>query len=143
MTLNRAAILLISLLIPIYLAVARADAVGGPANLLELRSEAVELLALELRDRLSFRERHRHLLAVHRGELGLRVERLEVRHAARHAEVDDALDLRRVVREVRLVTVAAEQLVGQEPGDCHRADGLAEEAPARRGVGIVRHLSSG
>ena len=40
MTLNRAAILLISLLIPIYLAVARVDAIGGPANLVELRSEA-------------------------------------------------------------------------------------------------------
>ena len=56
---------------------------------------SLQLLALELRDRLALGERLRHRLAVHLGELRLVVERLQVRRAAGHVEVDDALRPRR------------------------------------------------
>ena len=55
-----------------------------------LRPEAVELGALKLGDRLALGERLGHRLAVHLGQLGLVVERLQVRRAAGHVEIDDA-----------------------------------------------------
>src|SRR5207248_1830333 len=61
-----------------------------------LRPEAVELLALQLRDLLALRERLRHRLAVHLRQLRLVVERFQVRRTAGHVELDDALDLLRV-----------------------------------------------
>ena len=67
------------------------------AELLEavLRPEAHQLPALQLRDLLPLRERLRHRLAVHLGQLRLVVERLEVRGPARLIQEDDALGLRR------------------------------------------------
>ena len=61
-----------------------ADLLPGLAELLEavLRPEALQLLALELGDRLALGERLGHRLAVHLGELRLVVERLEVRRPA-------------------------------------------------------------
>ena len=80
----------------------RADLLARLAVLLErvLRGEAGELLPLELRDRHPGGERPRHRLAVHRGELGLVVERLQVRRPAGHVQVDDPLRLRGEVERV-------------------------------------------
>ena len=57
-----------------------------------LRREADQLRALKLRDRHALGERLGHRLALHLGERGLVVERLQVRGAARHVQVDDPLD---------------------------------------------------
>ena len=77
-----------------------ADLLARLAVLLErvLGGEAGELLPLELRDRHPRGERPRHRLAVHRGELRLVIERLQVRRPARHVQVNDPLRLRREVR---------------------------------------------
>ena len=56
--------------------------------------------ALELGDRLALGERLGHRLAVHLRQLRLVVERFEVRRAAGHVEVDDALGLGRDVQRV-------------------------------------------
>ena len=71
--------------------------------LLELREVPLhlQLRALELGDRLALRERLGHRLAVEFVELRLVVERLEVARPAGHVQEDDALRLRRVVREAR------------------------------------------
>ena len=66
----------------------------------ELRREAHQLLALQLRQLLPLRERLRHRLAVHRGQLRLVVERLEVRRPAGLVQEDDALGLRGVMQRV-------------------------------------------
>ena len=64
------------------------------------RAEAGETLPLELGDLLPFRERLRHRRAVHFRQLGLVVERLQVRGPARLVQIDDALGLRRKVERV-------------------------------------------
>ena len=58
-----------------------------------LRSEADQLRALKLGDRHALGERLGHRLPVHPGQCRLVVERLQVRRAAGHVEVDDPLDL--------------------------------------------------
>ena len=83
----------------------------------------LELLPLELGDRLSLGERLRHRLAVHLVERRLVVERLEVRRSARHAEEDHALGARRMVG-----------LVGVE----HRPERGRAEAQAGLGQELVR-----
>ena len=65
-----------------------------------LRAEALQLLALQLGDRLALGERLGHRLAVHLGELRLVVERLQVRRPAGHVQEDDALGLRREVQRI-------------------------------------------
>ena len=57
-------------------------------------AEALQLLALELRDRLALGERLGHRLAVHLGQLRLVVEGLQVRRPAGHGQEDDPLGLR-------------------------------------------------
>ena len=56
----------------------------------KLRREADEFLPLQLRELLPAREALRHGLAMHRRELRLRVEGLELRRPARHREPDHA-----------------------------------------------------
>jgi hypothetical protein len=56
---------------------------------LVLRPEALQLLSLKLRDWLPLGERFGHRLPVHLGQLGLVVERLQVRRPARHRQEDD------------------------------------------------------
>ena len=63
-----------------------------------LRSEAFEHRILKLGDRLPLRKGFGHRLAVHLGELGLVVERLQVRGAAGHRQPDDPLGLRRMMQ---------------------------------------------
>ena len=63
-----------------------ADLLARLAELLErmLRAEAVQLLPLQLGDRLALGERLGHRLAVHLGQLRLVVERFQVRRPAGH-----------------------------------------------------------
>ena len=65
-----------------------------------LGSEADQLLPLELGDRHAAGERLGHRLAVHLGQGRLVVERLQVRRAAGHVQVDDPLDLGGEVQRV-------------------------------------------
>src|SRR5690606_5104419 len=67
---------------------------GAPPSKGMLRTEAMELLSLELRDRLPRRDGCGHVLAVHLRELRLRVEGLEVRRPSRHDEEDHAFRTR-------------------------------------------------
>src|SRR2546422_1553205 len=79
-----------------------ADHLSGLTEALEpvRRAEAGEPLSLELRDLLPSRERLRHRRAVHFRELGLVVERLQVRRPTRLVQIDDTLGLRRKVKRV-------------------------------------------
>src|SRR5262249_22453154 len=65
-----------------------------------LRAEAAQLLALELRDGLAARDRLRHRLAVHRGELRFVVEEREVRRAAGLVEGEQVLGARGAVQRL-------------------------------------------
>src|SRR4051812_47783351 len=65
-----------------------------------LRPEAFQRLTLQLCELLSFCEALRHRLAVHRGELWLRVESFQVGGAARHREVDDPFRLRSKMQRI-------------------------------------------
>ncbi len=73
----------------------RADllATGSAAAKRMLGSETDQLLPLELSDRHALGERLRHRLAVHLGERRLGVERLQMRGAAGHVQIDDAFGL--------------------------------------------------
>jgi len=70
------------------------DMLSGIAAMSELgqRTKASQLLALKLGDRLAFGKRLRHRLAVHLGQLGFKIEALQVRRSARHAKKYDSLD---------------------------------------------------
>ena len=65
-----------------------------------LRSKALQLLALKLRDRLALGKRLGHRLAVHLGQLGLVVERFQVRRPARHRQKNDPLGSRCNVQRI-------------------------------------------
>ena len=73
----------------------RADLLAARAAASErmLGREADELLALELGDGHALGERLGHGLAMHPGQVGLRVQGLQVRRAAGHVEIDDPLGL--------------------------------------------------
>ena len=62
------------------------------------RTEAFELLILELRDGLPFGERLRHRFPVHLRQLGFVIQRFQMRGATCHAEVDNPFCLRRHMR---------------------------------------------
>ena len=107
------------------------------------RPEDLQLLALELGDRLALGERLGHRLAVELGELRLVVERLELRRPARHVQEDDALGSRPEVRGGRRSTEAcwSRGSAGFAAGTCASSseasaiepspiDGAAQEGPA-------------
>ena len=72
-----------------------ADRLPALAEFLEgvLGAEAIELLALQLSDRLSLGIGLGHRLAVHLTELRLVIEGLEMRRSAGHVEMDNPLGL--------------------------------------------------
>ena len=114
------------------LAVLAGTSNSGPRHL--------QLLALQLGDRLALGERLGHRLAVERGELRLVVEGFELRRPARHVEEDDALDPRPEVRAGR--SIAARLAVPRRrpratASRCGRAArrGRSSRARARRGPG--------
>ncbi len=78
---------------------ARADLLATlpEARKRELRRQAGELLPLQLRDRLAIRKGGGHWLSMQVGQLRLVIERLQMRRAAGHVEMDHALYARRVV----------------------------------------------
>src|SRR5262249_55579471 len=63
-----------------------------------LRAEYAQRRILQLSDGLAFGEALRHGLTMQFRQLGLIVEGLQVRRAAGHIELDDALDLGRIVK---------------------------------------------
>ena len=125
-----------------------------------LRSEADQLRPLELGDRHALGERLGHRLAVHLGQRRLVVERLQVRRAAGHVEIDDPLDLGREVQRMdhaapalgmargdagRLRVGPAEQARVEQRGECQRAEPGRRAAQKRAamnasqsGIAIVR-----
>ena len=79
-----------------------ADLLAGFAIGLEavLRAEALQLLALQLRDLLTLREAFGHRLRIHGQQLRLVIESLQVRRPACLVQEDDALGLGREVERV-------------------------------------------
>ena len=113
----------------------RADLLARLAELLEgvLRGEALQLLALELGDRLPLGERLGHRLAVHLGQLRLVVERLQVRRPAGHAQEDDPLGLRGEVQRVDDAPASGPApSAGVAPRPRRRSAGFSERGQGQR-----------
>ncbi len=113
---------------------------------LVLRAEAVQLLTLELGDLLAAGDRLGHGLAVEPGQLGLRIERLQVAHAAGHVEPDDPLGLGRAVQGMEDPPPAvvgaggAVELTVEQSGQGERAEALgrtAQEGATGRGQAAI------
>ena len=113
-----------------------------------LGSQTDQLRALKLCDRHATRERLRHRLARHLGEVWLIVERLQVRRAAGHVEVDDPLDLGSVVERMndaapalgwrrtlwRFGVGAAQQAGVEQRRQRQRAESRSSSRAGKRGV---------
>ena len=92
-----------------------------------------KLLPLQLRDRLALGDRLGHRLAVQFGQLGLVVERFQVRRPAGHVEIDDPLAAR---REMQRMNDAASTF------GCSRQPGRRSSAAAASSSGFSSDASA-
>ena len=109
----------------------RLTAIAVPAELGE-RSLALQLLVLQLGDRLAGGEGLRHRLAIESGQLRLVIKRFQMRRPARHAQKDHAFDPRRVVRQLAAVSRVDRWRASRHrrPGE-QRCQGNAAQAQVR------------
>ncbi len=116
-----------------------ADALSRFTPLLKsmLRREADQSLALQLGDLLTSRDAFGHRLAIHLGELGLVIERVEMTHPAGHVEPDDPFGFRRKMRLPDHPLPAITGSLGIIPLQQRRPQQTAESHPPDTDAGVV------